>query len=332
MNKPAGWITVAHSDNTYEQRTNQCLLSNLKQQNLGGGSKADFLKPLHRIDQPCTGAVIYAKNGKAATRVSNAWKKGQVHKEYYCIVEGIPHMSLKQTLMNSCTLVRWSDDDTNNKSTKSLFGKNDEWNGKDRFLISGFIRKARNRNYNNNNIKNRRSTSRSMEVKALPSLSPSEVQYKDLAALMKQIDSSSSSSSSSRNNSKNDKSDSRICHMEIRPLLSVSSSAAGGAGRTKEKKEYHLLAVRTFTGAKHQVRALLSGIAKLPIAGDLRYGAKTNLPDKSVALHARKLYLPTVKLGDMDFLADEPFVAPIPNEWKTFFGMTEPMINHIESK
>ena len=320
MNKPAGWITVAHSDNTYEQRTEQCLLSNLKQRNLGGGSKADFLKPLHRIDQPCTGAVIYAKNGKAATRISNAWKKGQVHKEYYCIVEGTPNMSLKQTLVNSCTLVRWSDDDNNIKNKKSLFGKNDEWIGKDRFLISGFIRKARNRNSNNN----KRSASRSMEVKALPSLFPSEVQYKDLADLMEQTDSLSSG-----NNSKNDKSDSRVCHMEIRPLLTVSSVGGGG---TKEKKDYHLLAVRTFTGAKHQVRALLSGIAKLPIAGDLRYGAKTNLPDKSVALHARKLFLPTVKLGDMDFLVDEPLVAPIPDEWKTFFGMTEPMINKVESR
>lgn len=322
MNKPAGWITVAHSDNTYEQRTKQCLLSNLKQRNLGGGSNADFLKPLHRIDQPCTGAVIYAKNGKAATRISNAWKKGQVHKEYYCIVEGTPNMSLKQTLMNSCTLVRWSDDDSNINSEKSLFGKNDEWNGKDRFLISGFIRKARNRNNNNNG---KRSASRSMQVKAIPSLFPSEVRYMDLADFMAQIDSSSSSGK----NSKNDKSDSRVCHMEIRPLLTVSSASGGG---TKGKKNYHLLAVRTFTGAKHQVRALLSGIAKLPIAGDLRYGAKTNLPDKSVALHARKLFLPTVKLGDMNFLVDKPFVAPIPDEWKTFFGMTEPMINQVESR
>lgn len=64
VNKPAGWITVAHSDNTFEQRMNQCLLSNLKEQSLGGGSKSDFLKPLHRIDQPCTGAVIYAKKWK----------------------------------------------------------------------------------------------------------------------------------------------------------------------------------------------------------------------------------------------------------------------------
>lgn len=318
VNKPAGWITVAHSDNTLEQRTNQCLLSNLKEQSLGGGSQSDFLKPLHRIDQPCSGAVLYAKNGKAATRVSNAWKKGQVHKEYYCVVESKndPHRSLKQILMDTCTLVRWSnnnnnnddddDDDDSNKKHSNLFGTNDSWNGKDRFLISGMIRKSKNKN------------SRSMETKAIP-LIKHEMLLHEMTSYIKK-----NSDTDKPNNAGGGGSSSRICHMEIRPLMTVTSP--------KEQTPYHLLAVRTFTGAKHQVRALLSGIAGLSISGDLRYGAPTNLPDKSVALHARKIYLPTVQLGGMEFLQDEPFVAPIPDLWKSTFGMTEKMISKIESR
>ena len=28
-----------------------------------------------------------AKNGKAGTRITTAWGKGKVHKDYYCVVE-----------------------------------------------------------------------------------------------------------------------------------------------------------------------------------------------------------------------------------------------------
>jgi len=67
---------------------------------------------------------------------------------------------------------------------------------------------------------------------------------------------------------------------------------------------------------------MLSQIAASPICGDLRYGAGSALPDRSVALHARSIYLPTVTLGDMD-LKKEPFVASIPTSWKRFFNLRE---------
>lgn len=49
-----------------------------------------------------------------------------------------------------------------------------------------------------------------------------------------------------------------------------------------------LLAVDPLTGRRHQIRAQLAA-AGLAIDGDLRYGAKAPLPDKSIGLHAARL-------------------------------------------
>mmetsp|Transcript_19530 Transcript_19530/g.28388 ORF Transcript_19530/g.28388 Transcript_19530/m.28388 type:complete len:130 (-) Transcript_19530:124-513(-) len=113
--------------------------------------------------------------------------------------------------------------------------------------------------------------------------------------------------------------------------------------------QLHLVAVRTNNGARHVVRSMLSHVANLPIVGDVRYGSGSSgrggtvpnsafvqlpspLADKSVALHARCIYMPTVKLGDEAFtniLSTEPFVAPIPNTWKDFFDLTEEDVCHF---
>lgn len=103
--------------------------------------------------------------------------------------------------------------------------------------------------------------------------------------------------------------DQRVCHLEWEHLLTVS-------------KNIHLVRVVTETGAKHQVRAMLSQLAKSPVCGDLRYGASAALPDMSVALHARSLHLPTVSLGDMN-MKDMRFIAPIPKTWTQFFSLKE---------
>lgn len=116
----------------------------------------------------------------------------------------------------------------------------------------------------------------------------------------------------------------RICHIEWEHLLSLSINTPSSGTR-------HLLSVATDTGAKHQVRALLALAGGTPISGDLRHGNSNNsqyhnnqrsdyqqgridrpLPDGSVALHARSVLLPTVSLGGMELLKDEPFVASIP--------------------
>ena len=83
----------------------------------------------------------------------------------------------------------------------------------------------------------------------------------------------------------------------------------------------HLIKVTTSSGARHQVRAMLSQLANAPCAGDLRYGAKSPLDDKSVALHSREISMPTVTLGETNF--STPFVAPIPSTWALYFGLDE---------
>mmetsp|Transcript_16010 Transcript_16010/g.44069 ORF Transcript_16010/g.44069 Transcript_16010/m.44069 type:complete len:358 (-) Transcript_16010:2112-3185(-) len=101
-----------------------------------------------------------------------------------------------------------------------------------------------------------------------------------------------------------------------------------------------MLRVETNQGRRHMIRALLGKIGNCPIAGDLRYDDSQNsessmarqpLPDRSVALHAAHMTLPTTlnlgqqasleRSGDGDGhvrkpLAGATFSAPIPSLWK----------------
>lgn len=51
---------------------------------------------------------------------------------------------------------------------------------------------------------------------------------------------------------------------------------------------YHLLAVRLFTGRHHQIRCQLASIG-CPIKGDLKYGAPRSNPDASISLHSWRI-------------------------------------------
>jgi len=53
---------------------------------------------------------------------------------------------------------------------------------------------------------------------------------------------------------------------------------------------YTLLEIQLGTGRHHQIRAQLSYI-KLPIKGDVKYGARRSNEDRSICLHARSLKL-----------------------------------------
>lgn len=83
INKPAGWHSVPIAG---PHPSSKCLLSELKRRKLGGGSNGEFLLPLHRIDQPCSGLLLLGKTSKAATKVTKLWKKKKVQKEYLCMV------------------------------------------------------------------------------------------------------------------------------------------------------------------------------------------------------------------------------------------------------
>jgi 23S rRNA pseudouridine1911/1915/1917 synthase len=82
VNKPPGWSSIPK-----KTEPEKSLLDHLISLKLGGGSKNDFLIPLHRIDQPCSGVLLLAKTGKAASRVTQIWKKGLVEKTYLCVLE-----------------------------------------------------------------------------------------------------------------------------------------------------------------------------------------------------------------------------------------------------
>ena len=94
ISKPPGWHSIPLDDN---KKSEKCLLSWLKRQSLGGGSRHDFLIPLHRLDQPCTGILLLAKTSKAASRITKVWKEHKVKKEYTCVLLSNSHLeALKQ--------------------------------------------------------------------------------------------------------------------------------------------------------------------------------------------------------------------------------------------
>jgi 23S rRNA pseudouridine1911/1915/1917 synthase len=49
-----------------------------------------FLGVIHRLDRPVSGVVIFAKTGKALSRMNNLFKEGKVRKIYWAIVAGKP--------------------------------------------------------------------------------------------------------------------------------------------------------------------------------------------------------------------------------------------------
>ena len=50
--------------------------------------KKGYLVPLHFLDRPVSGVVMFALSSKAAARLSEQFRKGQVNKTYLAVVEG----------------------------------------------------------------------------------------------------------------------------------------------------------------------------------------------------------------------------------------------------
>ena len=51
------------------------------------GTKKGFLAPVHFLDRPVSGAVMFALSSKAAARLAAAFKASQIHKTYHALVE-----------------------------------------------------------------------------------------------------------------------------------------------------------------------------------------------------------------------------------------------------
>lgn len=76
-----------------------------------------FCGVVHRIDRPVGGLVIFAKTGKALTRLNEMLRNSQIHKSYLVIVQGAPEKE-HGTLTHYITTT-----ERNNKSYASLTPK-----------------------------------------------------------------------------------------------------------------------------------------------------------------------------------------------------------------
>lgn len=52
-----------------------------------------FLGVIHRLDQPVSGVILFAKTSKALSRMNELLKKKQVQKTYLAFVEGVPKIA-----------------------------------------------------------------------------------------------------------------------------------------------------------------------------------------------------------------------------------------------
>jgi 23S rRNA-/tRNA-specific pseudouridylate synthase len=391
VNKPAGWHSIPldddddyHNDtgtttsktffNNYNNNS-KCLLSFLRRHQHGGGGNRRYLKPVHRLDQPCTGVVIMAKNTKAASRIQQAFAQRQVQKEYLCIVHGnnnvlhdLRHRSWSQNQFHDIRLAMTLDGTIQQKdpspspsppewdsSSAGLWNDNDKVR-----VLAGMFRK-------------RPDGKGSVQVTAITDENSFYLLQKKPSSdlnLHDNNDNDGEDDNTTNSYNKFKRRDARLCFLEYRYICAVprntgqeenhhnpSSSSntirSDSTNNDNTKSNWHLLAIRTHTEMRHQIRALFSHVGGCPIVGDFRYGGgggrecyrynnandtmTTNMTttttttttiallDQSVALHARAIYLPTVQLGGTD-LVSKPFVAPIPKTWMTFFGLTEEQV------
>mmetsp|Transcript_497 Transcript_497/g.990 ORF Transcript_497/g.990 Transcript_497/m.990 type:complete len:401 (+) Transcript_497:257-1459(+) len=291
VNKPAGWKSQPGNDVAGSDP--KCLLTYLKSQSLGGGSMKNFLSPTHRLDQPCTGVLIFAKNAKAASRVQVAWSKRNVKKCYWVVVEGgsVGEMDGK---MDGLELLR-------NRSMH-LSGRENGGNS-DIYQLSAILKSPGGKGVNTRGGRSNKNAGGSVAVKSLP---PNH-----------------SSSDTANNN------DGRVCHIEWEHLLSLPAKTPSSSTRhllsvtTDTGAKHQVRALLALAGGAPISGDLRYGNNYNNQSGYRQGRVDRPLTDGSVALHARSVFLPTVSLGGMEFLKDKPFVANVPKRWRDFFGVCE---------
>jgi RluA family pseudouridine synthase len=84
VNKPAGMLTQGDATGDLDLLTAAKLY--LKEKHDKPGNV--FLGLVHRLDRPVSGAMVFARTSKAASRLSRQFRKRTVEKRYLAIVEG----------------------------------------------------------------------------------------------------------------------------------------------------------------------------------------------------------------------------------------------------
>jgi 23S rRNA pseudouridine1911/1915/1917 synthase len=83
LNKPAGWPTT-HFEGS-EETVDRLAKAYLKEKYQKPGNV--FLGVVHRLDKPTSGALVFARTSKAASRLSEQFRDGAVEKVYWAVVE-----------------------------------------------------------------------------------------------------------------------------------------------------------------------------------------------------------------------------------------------------
>lgn len=105
LNKPAGWLV--QGDKTGDFTLTDWGKAYLKEKYQKPG--AVFLHPVHRIDRPVSGAVLFARTDKALSRLMRSFKQREVQKTYIAL-------SLFSPLSKEGRLLHWLEkQEKNNK-------------------------------------------------------------------------------------------------------------------------------------------------------------------------------------------------------------------------
>ena len=86
VNKDSGEIVQA--DKTGDSPLSERVRQYIKEKYAKPGNV--FLGVAHRLDRPVSGLVVFARTSKALTRLNDMFRKGDIHKTYWAIVEGTP--------------------------------------------------------------------------------------------------------------------------------------------------------------------------------------------------------------------------------------------------
>jgi 23S rRNA pseudouridine1911/1915/1917 synthase len=83
LNKPAGWPTTHYQGR--EETVDRLVKSYLKEKYHKPGNV--FLGVVHRLDKPVSGALLFARTSKAASRLCEQFRLGAVEKVYWAVIE-----------------------------------------------------------------------------------------------------------------------------------------------------------------------------------------------------------------------------------------------------
>lgn len=87
--KPASWLTVPGLPGTITARDPSVQAWLADRWKPADGSPP-FVGTVHRLDRPVSGVMVWARNPRAARRLSEQFAKGKVIKQYWAVVQGGP--------------------------------------------------------------------------------------------------------------------------------------------------------------------------------------------------------------------------------------------------